>query len=869
MSSLSDKIIDWSKSLPYWEQSALQKIIDGVEFTRPVYTELLGYLLEDAGLKEPAGKRPTLNISQKIEASVLQPSQNRYLKRMFGVQNVNALASGQELSFSPNLTVIYGNNGSGKSGYARIIGNTAFTRGDKQVLMDVTKQYDPSLPQTVCFEIEDDNGSKTIEHHLGQQCYEMDMFHVFDSTSARVHLTKQNTLSFVPAGLQYLTQLAEVTDVVRSRLSQEVEKRRQQNHFIDHFSEDTEVKTVISNLNAQTDIVALRKMSNLSNQESARLETIDKGITSFQTQNVLEEIKQIELKISDLQKLITKLETLAKALDQEKIQSINEQISEWAERNTLVSSLSRKSTNIGTDIAIGTSLWLQFVESAHQLATNGERTEQAYPQSGDVCLLCNQPLSPSAMDHIERLWSILESDALTGFQNLDLQLQNIQAEIDELELDFFNDQLVSYRHLQRYDQNVLVNIQEIIETFASIRQEIILGIINKQPIGSKPAPKFPLDKVNQLIFNLEKEAIQLKETDTRFQVARLKEEKIRLQHRQKLAKLMPDIEKYVNNEIWIVQAESSKTKRSTRHISQQFNALFDELVTQRYIQLFTENLERLNFRASVQVNTRGRKGETLKQIVLQMDESVPTGQVQTEKVLSEGEQKAVALADFLTEVALDEVCSGIVLDDPVTSLDFDWKDLIAPLLVKEASQKQVVILTHDLHFLYCLKEAASNTQGIDLVAHWIEKRDGIPGWIFQNNTPLSEGDYKSTHKAQTYLEQAKQASPELQQTFLQAGFGALRTNYEAFVIFDLFGSVVMRFGERISIDRLKYVYINPDIKDTVIQKVGFLSRYIEGHLHSDAYILQKPTPDLLKQEIDEFNGLKKRHKDYLKEMGTK
>ena len=254
MSTVKEKIISWAKALPYWEQAALQKIIDGGDLQEVDYTELLQYLLEETGLNKFTEDRPQLSISRTIETKKATPPK-RKLKRIFYVRNVNALTEGQELSFSPNLTVIFGNNGSGKSGYARIIGNTAFTRGDKQVLMDITKRYNAFLKQTVSFEFEDDNGGTYIlEHELGKPCPEMDMFHVFDSTSARVHLTKQNTLSFVPSGLEYLTQLAEVTDKVRFYLDKETEKRQQTNRFLLHFPEETAVRKKVKELGAHTEV---------------------------------------------------------------------------------------------------------------------------------------------------------------------------------------------------------------------------------------------------------------------------------------------------------------------------------------------------------------------------------------------------------------------------------------------------------------------------------------------------------------------------------------------------------------------------------------------------------------------------------------
>ena len=40
------------------------------------------------------------------------------------------------------------------------------------------------------------------------------------------------------------------------------------------------------------------------------------------------------------------------------------------------------------------------------------------------------------------------------------------------------------------------------------------------------------------------------------------------------------------------------------------------------------------------------------------------------QVLSEGEQKALALADFLAEVTSVPASSPVVFDDPITSMDY-------------------------------------------------------------------------------------------------------------------------------------------------------------------------------------------------------
>jgi hypothetical protein len=91
---------------------------------------------------------------------------------------------------------------------------------------------------------------------------------------------------------------------------------------------------------------------------------------------------------------------------------------------------------------------------------------------------------------------------------------------------------------------------------------------------------------------------------------------------------------------------------------------------------------------------------------------------------------------------------------------------------------------------------------------------------------------------------------------LKAGFAALRTSYEAVVIYELFGGVVERFQERTRAELLENVVLDKNVFIRVKDKLGSLSRYMEGHLHSDDFGGKKPNFDLLKSEIEAFHTLK-------------
>ena len=65
------------------------------------------------------------------------------------------------------------------------------------------------------------------------------------------------------------------------------------------------------------------------------------------------------------------------------------------------------------------------------------------------------------------------------------------------------------------------------------------------------------------------------------------------------------------------------------------------------------------------ISTKGKKGVQHRQIILKHPSETTSVSAQPDKVLSEGEKRAVALADFLAEVKCDNNSLGIVMDEDV------------------------------------------------------------------------------------------------------------------------------------------------------------------------------------------------------------
>jgi archaellum component FlaC len=862
MTSVLTEICDWAvNKLQYWEQIALDKILSGVQFKDLDYEELLQYLLEDADLAEQEEARPELHFPNRTDDKH-KPRAPVRLLRISNLRNVNALVPDQTLTFCPSLTAIYGGNGSGKSGFARVLGCAGFTRGDKEVLPDVTQPIDEELMIVADIEIADRGSHKSIHYEIGGPCSELASFYVFDSTSVQAHLTESNAFSFSPAGLSRLTQLADVTDSVRDRLKGRIEEYSQEHQFDTLFQGNSEVSELVASLGPDTDIDELCQLAALSPEEKEQIDKLDLKIAQLKTQDIPSQIEELKQRIEDLDSLIGRLREAQKGLSDQKSEEIRAAVKTCVDCQKAAQQMSIGQFKSEHFAKIGSDVWYKFIAAAKALADAEEGREKAYPQHGDRCLLCRQPLTSDAINLLLRLWEFLEGEAQRSLEEAQDCLKEKQEAVGVINLDFFGDENVSHRYLQEYKAEMLQKV----ETFLSAcrrRRETMQEITTSpsRDVELAPLPSNGIPELESIIKSLRSDLEKLEAKDPTEEITGLEQQKLRLEHRVLLGEHLSEIEKYVQKRKWAQRAD--RVGGSTRRITRKYNQLFNRLVTERYIELFEQTLDKLGRPLEVSIDTRGRKGEVYKQIALKSHPSVE--EAPPDKVLSEGEKRAVALADFLTEVALDTTSSGVILDDPVTSLDLEWREVIASILASEADRRQVIVFTHDLPFLYHLKKH-SQEEGVDIATHWIKRgTDGKPGYVFLDNSPALEREYRSSKRAREIYKKAKDAPAEEQEALLREGFGALRTSYEAFIIFRLFNEVIMRFDERISFGRLKDIVWDEQIAEDVIDACERLSRYIEGHLHSDAFAAQKPTPKTLIEEIQAFDALNKRLKDLKKQ----
>lgn len=858
MQTIMKRIVEWGKSLPYWEQMALDRIIAGEPFTDDDYEQLLQFLLEDEGLGERVRQRDDPRFYQLIDHRADETSSIR-LRQISNLNNINALVENQTLTFCEGLTTIYGENGSGKSGYARILASAAFTRGDREVLPNINRPKSKAGVLSAEITILKDGAEQVIHYKVNQRCPELSSFYVFDSTSVRVHMNEQNPLSFSPAGLNYLKELAIITDQVRARLSKKIESLCQVCEYEGLFLGESAVSHLVSNIGPDTDLGQLEALATLSPEEKKRSSELAIQIANIELDKVKNQISTLNNRIHAIEEAVRTLKIEMEALSDERLGLINQLLLDYIKFEEATKAEGIDTFKNPRLISIGSPEWNKMVRAARELVMiEGNQTNE-YPQPGDICLLCQQPLSTKANELIHMIWLYLRGQAHESLVKTQGLLENNQNSLQTLRILSSGIDLPIIRHLLGDEGKELVEPLSMIICEYEKRYSVINScLISRQVFQYSPILTTILSDIDNLIRELINQRNLLESLNIEQECQVLEAEKRELDHRIVLGQVYEKIKNYIERIRWA--RDASKVGGSTHHITSMHNSMFKELVTDEYVRLFEKTLKLMGRPLKVKITTIGKKGQTLKQITLETDPDAKDI-AKPEKILSEGEKRAVALADFLTEVELDASSSGIILDDPVTSLDLEWRGTIAQMLVEKAKSRQVIIFTHDLPFLYYLKNN-SEKSGIPIATHWIKRgdSDGQPGYVFLDNSPALEKEYKKATKARNLHQKSLSAEAEYQEFLLREGFGALRTTYEAFIIFDLFEEVVMRFDERISFGRLKSIRWESSLVDEVVESCERLSRYIEGHLHSDAFSGGKPTPSMLIGEIERFENLQKRLK---------
>jgi len=473
MSSLLTEICNWAAHLEYWEQATLDKIIAGEQLTSDDYEQLFQFMLEDKELAELKSQRPEVYFARRVESSGSSSVWPVRLLEISNLQNINALVADQKITFDKHLTIIYGANGSGKSGYARVLGQAGFSRGDKDVLSDIGKPLSNDVRRSAGILVAGENGERMINFEIGAHCPDLACLHTFDSTSVKVHLNEQNTISFTPPGLSHLTALATETDKCRELLRGKIADCRQSHSFGPHFQGETEVSRLIAGLGPKTNLKDFQKLAVLSSEETRRLDDLETQIGRLKSEDITERLNDLDTEIADLRGLIENIRVAEDGLSDKVVGDLSATIAESQRLFAAARSAGVEQFQSKDFAQTGAPVWHAFIKAAWVLAKAESENHQPYPDAEDHCLFCRQPLNREARDLILRLWNYLENEAQAKLAEAKRDLEKKDKALKTIELDRFNNQFVAYRHLEEHNLELKNKVSSFFQAASERREKML------------------------------------------------------------------------------------------------------------------------------------------------------------------------------------------------------------------------------------------------------------------------------------------------------------------------------------------------------------------------------------------------------------
>ena len=776
------------------------------------------------------------------------------LESIYHHEGVNALAKDQTLKFCKGLTLVYGDNGAGKTGYIRILKQACRARGQEHILGNVVSEGAPPKPAiTIKYSAGDDG---TARQWFGGDADEfISRVSIFDTQCAAVYLKERTDVAFLPFGLDLFDNLVKACKNVRTRLEQEQRALNVNatSLIIPQIPAGTAAAKLVGNITSLTKPGVVLAITRLSPEEEERLAILEKTLLDLQANDPKRLAAQLKIRADRLRALGEHLRVLEQVLSDAEVTAIFSIRAAGRSKSEEARRLREMTFPPNLLPGTGGEQWKAMWESSRLFSEQQAYPEKVFPVTEDEskCVLCQQDLDHDAAQRLRQFEEFVTSTTerelrqlretfarrRSFFTSLETTTEAVKEAIKELRLEHESKaNIIDTALAQNENRRLAVTValtddKDLYQDFpavASVSGEVVSIVAE---IDSR---------INSLNDNAG--------LDTR---KKLTDEAQELRARVSLGKhvqaLLDEIE---NKKKSAAYGQCIEETRPTT-ITQKSSAVTKAVVSEQLKQSFKAELRNLDF-THIEVELKevgGTEGVFYYKLVLTRNPGV-----ELPRIVSEGEQRCISIAAFFAELSTADDPSGIVFDDPVSSLDFEWRNSVARRLVEESRHRQVIVFTHDVVFLLALKQYAEESS-IQLLDQHV-RRQSMGAGVCAEELPWvamqvkdKVGYLKSRYQgAEKLFRNGNQDAYEQEAKYL---YGLLREAWERALEEVLLGGVVERYRPSVQTQRLAPL---SDITDqdcqTVKTAMTKCSTWLTGHDKAPAARAPVPGPAELKKDFD-------------------
>jgi energy-coupling factor transporter ATP-binding protein EcfA2 len=690
-----DDFETWLGGRSRWLQTAAKNLIDTKRPpTDDQIKELSRLCIIESKKEEDPGFGTVLPGSLALAAS-------RPAIRIDGISEVrglNAIKSGAALPLClGNITVFYGQNGSGKSGYARLLKQACGSRSKDEIHPNVFVEEPEACSAN--FQVSAGEKKRTIEWTLTQGADPL-LRHaqIFDSRTATQYMGK-NEASYEPSQMKFVASLIAVSDKVCQQLTASKNALLSALPQFPAELEVTEEHKWLASIKPATASAAIEKICTYTlEQDSERI--ITEG--AFAQKDVSGRLASITKEKQGVATVRLAMSQLKDKLSNETAQTIVSANADAKAKRQAAQKFAQQLFSETPLEGVGEVVWQQLWAQARLFSQNHAYPGQPFPFVGEQarCVLCQQELNEDASRRLSHFEQFVSQGLELGAKQAEDKLKGFLLALPQSpkEQDW-----LAHMALIKLDQQQAIDLHK---TLVKRRSDLETAEqIENVALFDWSLVDQALTEVTEQLNGEEKSLTELSQDGKRQQ---METQLQKLKALQWLSQNKPAVLAERDRLLAVEQYGKAIRLAATNTLTTKNNELAKSEVEAGYQTRFAAELKLLGgsrLPVAPQSKTVG-KGRTTFGLTL----VGAKGTRPPEQILSEGETRIVALAAFLADITGSNQVAPFIFDDPISSLDQDFEERVVARLVDLAQTRQVIIFTHRLSLVTLLESAVKKVK---------------------------------------------------------------------------------------------------------------------------------------------------------------
>lgn len=725
MSNVLGGVSFWFSERPKWLQIVALQLCGKSEVTEIDVNEFSELCLKEAAgelLKVPF-EFPGLTEHQNFIGSLR-------LCSISNLEGINALAPTKPLEFgNKNISIVYGNNGSGKSGYIRLLKHICGARDIGRLLCNVYRQNSALQQAKILFK--EDNTVQTCLWTGHGICDELRSIDIFDTSFGKVFANSDEEASYEPPLLSFFSLLIMVCEKVAAFLDTKADQIATKKISIPLDIKRTPEAIWYESINSLTSIRDIDKYCTFGNNEESAMQIYEKR---FIEKDPCEIAKMLTKKKQYTDSIIDEAQKIFEQLSDENCQNIIEAKKIAVLKKAVADTAAEKVFSNSQFEGIGSDIWKELWKAAENYSISFGYKDVEYPNllEGARCVLCHQILGQEAKDRLLSFKSFVKGETQEAARDAENKYKIACESVGELPAE---ESLKARIDAAEIPEELSKKIHSFYFHLRKRRTELFEIGYKEDAIQHQPSEQW-IEEARTYSTGLEAKIKQYDEDAKNNNRDKIRAELNSLQARKWLSANHESIVEEVERFKQLNKIAEAKRLTNTKALSQKKGELAEILITDEFAQRFNDELKNLGAsRLKVElVKAKVVKGRVLHKLQLRG----ATSSCLTE-VLSEGENRIVSIAAFLADVTEKNKTAPIIFDDPISSLDQNYEEAVVQRLIDLSITNQIIIFTHRLSLLGNFRHFA---QKPDEMVNVVNIRNTFWGTGEPTDMPLSKSGIK-------------------------------------------------------------------------------------------------------------------------------